>query len=117
MRTSVIEPSPSQPRDEARPVEDARLRGNARAREESSPQLVTLVGVPGIGKSRLVYELMQAVQHGGVLTYWRRGRSLPYGEAVPLWALAENAGAERGRNKWRQDHGSLPSKSITSTPR
>ena len=30
----------------------------ARAREEQTPQLVTLVGVPGIGKSRLVLELL-----------------------------------------------------------
>jgi class 3 adenylate cyclase/tetratricopeptide (TPR) repeat protein len=67
-----------------------------RVREESSPQLVTLVGVPGIGKSRLVHELMQAVGRGGVLTYWRRGRSLPYGEAVPLWALAEIVKAQAG---------------------
>jgi class 3 adenylate cyclase/tetratricopeptide (TPR) repeat protein len=67
-----------------------------RVREESSPQLVTLVGVPGIGKSRLVHELMQVVEHGGVLTYWRRGRSLPYGEAVPLWALAEIVKAQAG---------------------
>jgi class 3 adenylate cyclase/tetratricopeptide (TPR) repeat protein len=67
-----------------------------RVREESSPQLVTLVGVPGIGKSRLVHELMQVVEHGGVLTYWRRGRSLPYGEAVPLWALSEIVKAQAG---------------------
>jgi class 3 adenylate cyclase/tetratricopeptide (TPR) repeat protein len=67
-----------------------------RVREESSPQLVTLVGVPGIGKSRLVQELMQIVEHGGVLTYWRRGRSLPYGEAVPLWALSEIVKAQAG---------------------
>src|SRR5438270_12241863 len=67
-----------------------------RVREESSPQLVTLVGLPGIGKSRLVHELMQAVEHGGVLTYWRRGRSLPYGEAVPLWALSEIVKAQAG---------------------
>ncbi|MGN6169192.1 MAG: adenylate/guanylate cyclase domain-containing protein, partial [Solirubrobacteraceae bacterium] len=33
----------------------------ARVREERSPQLVTIVGVPGIGKSRLVYELNQVV--------------------------------------------------------
>ena len=33
-----------------------------RARSERSPQLVTLVGVPGIGKSRLVYELFQAIE-------------------------------------------------------
>jgi class 3 adenylate cyclase/tetratricopeptide (TPR) repeat protein len=67
-----------------------------RVREESSPQLVTLVGVPGIGKSRLVRELMQIVEHSGVLTYWRRGRSLPYGEAVPLWALSEIVKAQAG---------------------
>ena len=32
-----------------------------RARAEQQPQLVTLVGVPGIGKSRLVYELSEVV--------------------------------------------------------
>jgi class 3 adenylate cyclase/tetratricopeptide (TPR) repeat protein len=67
-----------------------------RVREELSPQLVTLVGVPGIGKSRLVHELLHVVEHGGVLTYWRRGRSLPYGEAVPLWALSEIVKAQAG---------------------
>jgi class 3 adenylate cyclase/tetratricopeptide (TPR) repeat protein len=67
-----------------------------RVREESSPQLVTLVGVPGIGKSRLVHELMQVVEQGSVLTYWRRGRSLPYGEGVPLWALSEIVKAQAG---------------------
>src|SRR5437868_4498938 len=60
-----------------------------RVREESSPQLVTLVGVPGIGKSRLLYELFRAVEEGCVLTYWRQGRSLPYGEGVTYWSLAE----------------------------
>src|SRR5207253_10906067 len=67
-----------------------------RVREELSPQLVTLVAVPGIGKSRLVHELMQVVEQGGVLTYWRRGRSLPYGEAVALWALSEIVKAQAG---------------------
>jgi class 3 adenylate cyclase/tetratricopeptide (TPR) repeat protein len=67
-----------------------------RVREESGPQLVTLVGVPGIGKSRLVHELMQVVERGGVLTYWRRGRSLPYGEGVTLWALSEIVKAQAG---------------------
>ena len=32
----------------------------ARVRADREPQLVTLVGVPGIGKSRLVYELFLA---------------------------------------------------------
>jgi class 3 adenylate cyclase/predicted ATPase len=67
-----------------------------RVREERSSQLVTLVGVPGIGKSRLVYELMQFVQEGGVLTYWRQGRSLPYGESVSYWALSEIVKAQAG---------------------
>src|SRR5215218_1612895 len=51
-----------------------------RARAEQTPQLVTLVGAPGIGKSRLVYELFKRIEQGPELVYWRRGRSLPYGE-------------------------------------
>src|SRR5919201_994216 len=42
-----------------------------RVREESAPQLVTIVGVPGIGKTRLVRELFEFVEQGGVLTFWR----------------------------------------------
>ena len=67
-----------------------------RVREESSPQLATLVGVPGIGKSRLVRELMEVVEQSGVLTFWRQGRSLPYGEGVTFWALAEMVKAQAG---------------------
>ena len=68
----------------------------ARAREERSPQLVTLVGVPGIGKSRLGYELSQVVDAEPELIHWRQGRSLPYGEGVTYWALAEMAKAHAG---------------------
>jgi class 3 adenylate cyclase len=67
-----------------------------RVREERSPQLVTLVGVPGIGKSRLVYELMSTVEQSGVLTYWRQGRSLPYGEGVSYSALSDVVKAQAG---------------------
>jgi class 3 adenylate cyclase len=67
-----------------------------RVREESAPQLVTVVGVPGIGKSRLVRELLQFVEQGGALTFWRQGRSLPYGEGVTFWALAEMIKAQTG---------------------
>jgi class 3 adenylate cyclase len=68
----------------------------ARVREERSPQLVTLVGVPGIGKSRLVLELLRAVDEDPELVRWRQGRSLPYGEGVTFWALAEIVKAEAG---------------------
>src|SRR5713101_3875796 len=67
-----------------------------RARQQRSPELITLVGVPGIGKSRLVGELFQSIERGGVLTYWRQGRSLPYGEGISYWALAEMVKAQSG---------------------
>jgi class 3 adenylate cyclase/DNA-binding SARP family transcriptional activator len=55
---------------------------------ERSPQLVTILGVPGIGKTRLVSELQRAATASDELG-WHRGRSLPYGEGVSFWALGE----------------------------
>ncbi len=68
----------------------------ARCRSELSPQLITLVGVPGIGKSRLVAELFQIVERDPDLIWWRQGRSLPYGEGLSYWALGEIAKAQAG---------------------
>src|SRR6266511_2818322 len=42
-------------------------------------------GEPGIGKSRLVHEFTDGVERATVL----RGRSLPFGEGVTYWPLAE----------------------------
>src|SRR5437588_3219348 len=67
-----------------------------RARSENEPQLVTLVGVPGIGKSRLVAELYQFVDRDPDLIWWRQGRSLPYGDGLSYWALAEIVKAQAG---------------------
>ena len=67
-----------------------------RAADERTPQLVTLVGVPGIGKSRLLGELFGAIDAGDRLVRWRQGRSLPYGEGVSFWALGEMVKAEAG---------------------
>jgi class 3 adenylate cyclase len=53
-----------------------------RARSQRGLQLVTLVGVPGIGKSRLVSELFRSVEAEPDFTNWRQGRSLPYGEGI-----------------------------------
>jgi hypothetical protein len=67
----------------------------ARAERERTPQLLTLVGVPGIGKSRLVWELAQAVDSDpSKFVFWRQGRSLPYGEGVAFWAVAEMVKAQ-----------------------
>ncbi len=68
----------------------------ARVRGEREPQLVTLVGVPGIGKSRLVAELLAAVDADPDLITWRQGRCLPYGEGVAFWALGEMVKAQAG---------------------
>ena len=67
-----------------------------RSRSQRKLQLVTLVGVPGIGKSRLVHELFQLVEAEPEFTTWRQGRSLPYGEGVSFWALAEMVKAQAG---------------------
>ena len=67
-----------------------------RARTESSTQLVTIAGVPGIGKSRLVGELFTELEHEADLTNWRRGRSLPYGEGGALWAFGDMVKAQAG---------------------
>ena len=73
------------------------LRGALqRARQEHSSQLVTIVGVPGIGKSRLVSELSVVVDEEAELVYWRQGRCLPYGEGVTYWALTEMVKAHAG---------------------
>jgi class 3 adenylate cyclase/tetratricopeptide (TPR) repeat protein len=68
----------------------------ARVRAERTPRLVTLVGVPGIGKSRLVYELSQVADAEPEPIVWRQGRSLSYGEGVSFWALAEMVKAQAG---------------------
>ena len=80
-----------------REVEVATVRAALdRARGEPSTQLVTLVGEPGIGKSRLVDELFAYIEELPELITWRRGRSLAYGEGVAFWALGEMVKAQAG---------------------
>ncbi|MGB2874635.1 MAG: AAA family ATPase [Gaiellaceae bacterium] len=75
---------------------DALRAALERARSQNQLQLVTLVGVPGIGKSRLVHELFRSIEAEPEFTTWRQGRSLPYGEGVSFWALAEIVKAQAG---------------------
>jgi len=67
-----------------------------RVRNDRSAQLITLVGVPGIGKSRLVHELSRIADADPELITWRQGRCLAYGEGVTFWALAEIVKAQAG---------------------
>ena len=100
-------PAASEPRRRRRPARRLAARGPrpgaailldalGRARREPHAQLVTLVGVPGIGKSRLTAELAAAADADPELIFWRQGRSLPYGEGVTYWALGEMTKAQAG---------------------
>jgi class 3 adenylate cyclase/tetratricopeptide (TPR) repeat protein len=66
-----------------------------KASAEKSAQLVTVVGEPGVGKSRLVAELGAHIDASTELVTWRQGRCLPYGEG-PFWAVAEIVKAHAG---------------------
>jgi class 3 adenylate cyclase/tetratricopeptide (TPR) repeat protein len=70
-----------------------------RAVGQREPQLVTLVGVPGIGKSRLVAELYQRIEENPEMIHWRQGRALPYGSGVSFWAVGEMVKAQAGVNE------------------
>ncbi len=65
----------------------------ARLRSQRSPELVTLLGAPGIGKSRLVLEFACLLDEDVTLL---EGRSLPYGGGITFWALAEMAKSHAG---------------------
>jgi class 3 adenylate cyclase/tetratricopeptide (TPR) repeat protein len=53
---------------------------------ERRSRMVTVVGEPGVGKSRLVGEFQDLVTGRTTLL---QGRCLPYGEAITFWPLAE----------------------------
>jgi class 3 adenylate cyclase/tetratricopeptide (TPR) repeat protein len=62
----------------------------------STVQLATVVGEPGIGKSRIVAELLGHAQARSPALTWRQGRCLPYGDGVTFWALGEIVKAQAG---------------------
>ena len=57
--------------------------------EESRAHLVSVVGIAGIGKSRLVWEFYKYFDGLVEALLVHRGRCLSYGEGVTYWALAE----------------------------
>jgi tetratricopeptide (TPR) repeat protein len=57
--------------------------------DEKRPQLISIMGIAGIGKSRLAWEFYKYFDGLPQITYWHRGRCLSYGEGVTYWALAD----------------------------
>jgi class 3 adenylate cyclase/tetratricopeptide (TPR) repeat protein len=57
--------------------------------EERRANLVSVVGIGGIGKSRLSWEFEKYVDGLVENVWWHRGRCLAYGDGVAFWALAE----------------------------
>jgi len=66
---------------------------------DRSCQLVTVLGAAGVGKSRLVQELLDAVGGSALVA---SGRCLPYGDGITFWplheALTEAAGLVDGNS-------------------
>jgi predicted ATPase len=58
-----------------------------RSRSERKAILFTVMGAPGVGKSRLAREFGARVAADGTSVI--RGRCLPYGEGITYWPLAE----------------------------
>ncbi|MGZ8706035.1 MAG: AAA family ATPase [Gaiellaceae bacterium] len=57
-----------------------------RTRDDRRPAHATVLGAPGIGKSRLVAELAARATTGGSV---HSGHCLPYGEGITYWAVTE----------------------------
>ncbi len=69
------------------------LQAVIEAGEESAHQgrarHVAIVGEPGSGKSRLLWEFFKYLDGIEEVRFWHQGRCLSYGEGVAYWALAE----------------------------
>jgi len=57
--------------------------------EHGKVHLVSVLGVAGIGKSRLTWEFNKYIDGLVEDIWWHQGRCLAYGEGVAFWALAE----------------------------
>ena len=68
--------------------------------EEGRANLVAVIGPPGSGKSRLLWEYFKYIDGVQKIVRWHQGRCLSYGDGVAHWALAEIV---RGRAKINED--------------
>ena len=59
------------------------------ASDERKARLVSIIGIAGIGKTRLSAEFERYIDGLVGDVYWHRGRCLAYGDGIAYWALAE----------------------------
>ena len=76
--------------------------------EDRTASLVSVVGVAGVGKTRLSWEFEKYIDGLAEDVWWHRGRCLAYGEGVAYWALAEMV---RGRARILE--GEAPDSALT----
>ena len=65
-----------------------------RVQQEAVPHLVTVLGEPGVGKSRLLAQFSREILERTPQPLVRRGRCLPYGTSIVYWPLGEVLRAE-----------------------
>ena len=91
-RSDGLEPPFVGRQDELRLLKD-QLHATGR---EGRARLISIMGEGGIGKSRLVWELLKYVDGLGDPIYWHEGRSPAYGDGVTFWALGEMVRSRAG---------------------
>ena len=81
---------------------EALLAAFERVVTEGTPGLATVVGAPGVGKSRLVAEALARISRRARVL---RSRCLPYGNGITYWPVRElvSAGAGLGQGEARDD--------------
>jgi class 3 adenylate cyclase len=57
--------------------------------DQGRARLISISGLPGVGKSRLAWEFFKYLDGVADTFLWHVGRCLPYGEGVAYWALAD----------------------------
>jgi class 3 adenylate cyclase/tetratricopeptide (TPR) repeat protein len=107
---AVVPPSPAlRPRQTPLVGREAELEALVaefeRVAAERSARLVTILGAPGIGKSRLAEELLERIRER---TTALRGQCLPYGDGITFWPLVQmmrEAGGEVAIREALEGHG------------
>ena len=75
--------------------------------DTSRPALVVVSGEPGVGKTRLGWELFKYSAGLSASVWWHQGRCLAYGEGVAYWALAEAVRLRLRLNQAEADDGDV----------